>query len=84
MMSYMSKRRQQKFAILLRALKDDNMDISHLAFAETMVEQYRKNRRFGEQTLHRYIVTANMSAGKSHTEASNGIFFSMAEGGCLS
>ncbi len=65
MMSYMSKRRRQKFAILLRALKDDNMDISHLAFAETMVEQYRKNRRFGEQTLHRYIVTANMSAGKS-------------------
>ncbi|NBH13135.1 hypothetical protein D3Z36_02760 [Lachnospiraceae bacterium] len=63
--SYMTKRQQQKFAVLLRALKDDSADVSALAFAEKMVEQYRKNRRFGEQILHRYIVTANMSAGKS-------------------
>lgn len=65
MKKYMSQRQQKQFDILLNALKDNNVDISSIIFAEELMTQYRENRRFKEIKMHKYIVTANMSAGKS-------------------
>lgn len=62
---YMTSKQQRQFDVLLKALKNDNIDISSIMFAEDLILQYRENIKFAKQPLHRFIVTANMSAGKS-------------------
>ncbi len=63
--TYMFKDQQKQFEILLNAFNDTNVDIEPIIFAEEMIGQYRKNRSFSKKQMHKYIVTANMSAGKS-------------------
>ena len=65
MMKYMSLRQQQQVEILINALVDENIDISKFKISKEMLDQYRKNKEFAEQPLHKFILTANMSAGKS-------------------
>lgn len=65
MKTYMSKRQQEQFEVLLNAFRYTNVDIEPIIFAEEMIKQYRKNRNFSKSQIHKYIVTANMSAGKS-------------------
>lgn len=46
-------------------LYDDTPIPCTYTFAESMITQFRSNRTFDSQTEKRYLVTANMSAGKS-------------------
>lgn len=62
---YMTSKQQRQFDVLLEALKNDNIDISSIMFAEYLILQYRENIKFAKQPLQKFIVTANMSAGKS-------------------
>ena len=65
MKTYMSHRQQKQFEVLLKAFKDDNEDITSIIFAKELISQYRRNRIFAMSDMRRFIVTANMSAGKS-------------------
>ena len=65
MKTYMSRRQQKQFEVLLKAFKDDNEDITSIIFAKELISQYRRNRIFAMSDMRRFIVTANMSAGKS-------------------
>lgn len=65
MKTYMSQRQQKKFEVLLTAFKDDGVDITPIIFAKDLISQYRKNRVFANDQIRKFIVTANMSAGKS-------------------
>lgn len=62
---YVGADRKELFDKLLLALKDEQADISDVSFASRLIEQYWANRRFFQKKEVRYIVTANMSAGKS-------------------
>lgn len=66
MHNFMTNPQWRKFGILLQALKGDNkVDYISIAFAKELVQQFRKNYIFFNMPIRRYIVTANMSAGKS-------------------
>ena len=66
MQRFMTKRQWKQFGILLQALKgDDKADYKSIVFAEKLVQQFRINYNFSKEPIQRYIVTANMSAGKS-------------------
>lgn len=65
MKSYISKRQQKQFEVLISALMDEKIDTTLLDFAEDLIEQYHKNIKFFLKQERRYVVTANMSAGKS-------------------
>lgn len=63
--SYFSK----KQLILLGGLRnsllaDEHFSLCH-SFTQNVINQYRANRKFWEQDQTRFIVTANMSSGKS-------------------
>ncbi|NGT07149.1 hypothetical protein G6Z20_13630 [Clostridium perfringens] len=60
--AYLSKRRRVHIDRLLLALKDEKITID---FADNLIKQYRKNYEFFKNKELRFIVTANMSAGKS-------------------
>lgn len=62
---YISKRYQKQFGVLLRAFKDTTIDIKYTDFEEELISQYRRNRTFINRPIRKFIVTANMSAGKS-------------------
>ncbi len=66
MQKFMTKPQRKKFGILLQALKGgDEVDCISIAFAKELILQFRKNYSFLKKPMQRYIVTANMSAGKS-------------------
>lgn len=66
MQKFMTVRQWKKFDILLEALKSGNkIDFKSISFANNLIQQYRKNSDFHKKQMRRFIVTANMSAGKS-------------------
>ena len=66
MQKYMTTRQWKMFDILLEALKSGNkINFNSIAFAKNLIQQYRKNSSFHKKEMRRFIVTANMSAGKS-------------------
>lgn len=65
MKTYMSQRQQKQFEVLLIAFQDASVDITPIIFAKELISQYRKNRVFASRQIRKFIVTANMSAGKS-------------------
>lgn len=64
MCSYLTKGQQKKLELLLMALKDDKLEFSEVDVDDLLL-QYRTNAKFLEKKEKRFIVTANMSAGKS-------------------
>lgn len=65
MKTYMSECQKKQFEVLLDAFQDDSIDITPIIFAKELISQYRKNRVFASRKILKFIVTANMSAGKS-------------------
>lgn len=62
---YTSKSQQDQLNILLNVLFEKEASIPALQTAAPLIEQYQKNRHFAGLSEKRYVVTANMSAGKS-------------------
>lgn len=62
---FLSKRKQKQIDVLLSVLKNDKFDKNSINFAANLIEQYRENYHFLKKPELRFIVTANMSAGKS-------------------
>lgn len=62
---FLSKRKQKQIDVLLSVLKNDKFDKNSINFAADLIEQYRENYHFLKKPELRFIVTANMSAGKS-------------------
>jgi GTP-binding protein EngB required for normal cell division len=62
---YTSKRQQDQLSFLLNVLFEKKASIPAFQTAAPLIEQYQKNRRFAGLSEKRYVVTANMSAGKS-------------------
>lgn len=65
MEQYTSKSQQDQLHILLNVLFEKEATIPAFQAAAPLIEQYQKNRRFTALSEKRYVVTANMSAGKS-------------------
>ncbi|WP_195514085.1 dynamin family protein [Turicibacter sanguinis] len=62
---FLTKRKQKQIDVLLSVLKNDKFDKNSINFASDLIEQYRKNYHFLKKPELRFIITANMSAGKS-------------------
>jgi GTPase SAR1 family protein len=62
---YLNKRQIAQLDVLLTALFTDEQIPTKIAFTAELVKQFRSNKRFTSQSETRFIVTANMSAGKS-------------------
>ena len=62
---FLSKGKQKQIDVLLSVLKNDKFDKNSINFAADLIEQYRNNYHFLKRPELRFIVTANMSAGKS-------------------
>ena len=62
---FLSKGKQKQIDVLLSVLKNDKFDKNSINFAADLIEQYRENYHFLKKPELRFIVTANMSAGKS-------------------
>ncbi len=66
MQKFMTKHQWEKLDILIQTLKgEDKVDYKSIVFAMNLMQQYRKNSNFNKKQIRRFIVTANMSAGKS-------------------
>jgi predicted GTPase len=63
--NYLFSWQKHKFDILINAFIKDDTDTASIEFISELLLQYKKNRKFINKPMHRYIVTANMSAGKS-------------------
>lgn len=62
---YLNKRQVLELDILLSILFNDEEIPKALSFTNSLVEQFRLNRNFATKLEKRFIVTANVSAGKS-------------------
>lgn len=62
---YLGTDKKELFDKLLLTLRDEQEDTSMVSFANSLIEQYRMNHSFFNKKEVRYIVSANMSAGKS-------------------
>lgn len=62
---HLSKRQTKYFNVLVSALYNDYELPKTILFTKYLVEQFRSNRVFAERPEARFIVTANVSAGKS-------------------
>ncbi|WP_300260062.1 dynamin family protein [Clostridium sp.] len=60
--AYLTQRRKANIDRLLLAFRNEKVTID---FADNLIKQYRKNYEFFKKKELRFIVTANMSAGKS-------------------
>lgn len=65
MMKYMTQKQGKQLKVLLRVFEDEYMDITSFPYAKGLIMQYINNRNFIQQPIKKYLVTANMSAGKS-------------------
>lgn len=65
MQSFLSRRQAALLQSMHRAIWIDDEVTSAFAFTEPLLAQFRENRRFFAHTEKRFVVTANMSAGKS-------------------
>lgn len=65
LLEYLSHKQSQLMEKMSATLYNDKPVPLAYAFAEELITQFRANRNFTLQTEKRYIVTANMSAGKS-------------------
>jgi GTP-binding protein EngB required for normal cell division len=63
--SFLSDRQSVLLAEMIQALFEDETIQTTCSFAYDQIMQYRKNRKFANHKERRYIVTANVSAGKS-------------------
>lgn len=62
---FLSRQKQKQIDVLLSVLKNEKFDKNSINFASDLIEQYHKNYHFSKKPELRFIVTANMSAGKS-------------------
>ena len=62
---YLSKKQCALLNEAFEILFSDKQILKHAEFAKVFIEQFRKNHRFINQAEKRFMVTANMSAGKS-------------------
>lgn len=62
---YLNKRQAKLLDVLLTTLFNDEEIPKAIAFTANLVKQFRSNRNFAAKPETRFIVTANMSAGKS-------------------
>lgn len=62
---FLSRQQQKQIDVLLSVLNNGTFDKNSINFAVDLIEQYRENYSFLKKTELRFIVTANMSAGKS-------------------
>ncbi|WP_195927226.1 dynamin family protein [Turicibacter sanguinis] len=62
---FLSKGKQKQIDVVLSVLKNDKFDKNSINFAADLIEQYRNNYHFLKRPELRFIVTANMSAGKT-------------------
>lgn len=62
---YLSTRQKKEFDIFVSYLYDPNANNSKFPFTEDLVKQYHMNETFVKRPLRKFVVTANISAGKS-------------------
>lgn len=62
---YLNKKQRILLDVLVKELFKNGRVSKKLFFAEDMISQFRRNRRFAKQRELRTLITANMSAGKS-------------------
>ena len=62
---YLKKKKAERLDVLFTTLFNDEEIPSAITFTTDLVEQFRSNRNFAAKPEKRFIVTANMSAGKS-------------------
>lgn len=65
MKTYIKKRQRQQFERFLLTFKGQKTDGASNLLAGSLISQYYENRNFLKKREQRFIVTANMSAGKS-------------------
>lgn len=63
--SYLGEKQSKLLAEMTFLLFNDEEIPSYFLFVEDLIKQYRANRIFALQPEKRFIITANMSAGKS-------------------
>jgi GTP-binding protein EngB required for normal cell division len=62
---YLNKRQASLLDVLLTTLFTNEEIPEAIAFAADLIEQFRSNRNFAAKPEKRFVVTANISAGKS-------------------
>lgn len=62
---YLKRRQKVQFDKMLSILLNSRTDIKMYPLMDCLISQYRKNNEFVKKRERRFIVTANMSAGKS-------------------
>lgn len=65
MQGYLNKRQSTTLSTLIASLFNDDEVPIKMLFAEELIHQFRINRRFTTQQERRFLITANMSSGKS-------------------